>query len=144
MLLRDGVMSCWESNSASSTQNGAPVGAVVEIVADACDSTPISVQQNEDEHFLIVEGTAVSRTAIKHLTPQPAQASPMPYVWRNRSECPLSMLEIPSPGGCEEALRIIAKRGDVDFSALSEKFCIRVVGPMLIEGSNPTIPPPRA
>jgi hypothetical protein len=52
------------------------------------------------------------------------------------------MLEIPSPGGCEEALRIIAKRSDVDFSALSEKFCIRVVGPMLLEGSNPTIPPP--
>jgi mannose-6-phosphate isomerase-like protein (cupin superfamily) len=36
----------------------APVGAVIEIVAGGCDSTPISVHQNEDEHFLIVEGTA--------------------------------------------------------------------------------------
>jgi hypothetical protein len=41
------------------------------------------------------------------------------------------MVAIASPGGCEEILRLIAKGGDIDVMALSEKFGIRIVGPML-------------
>jgi hypothetical protein len=41
------------------------------------------------------------------------------------------MVVIPSPGGCEEILRLIAKGGDIDIMALSEKFGVRNVGPML-------------
>ena len=42
------------------------------------------------------------------------------------------MMVIASPGGCEEALRIIAKGGDIDFAALLMNFNIRNIGPPLL------------
>jgi hypothetical protein len=41
------------------------------------------------------------------------------------------MVVIPSPRGCEETLRLIAKGGDIEIIALLEKFGVRSVGPML-------------
>jgi hypothetical protein len=40
-----------------------------------------------------------------------------------------------SPGGCEEALRIIAKGGDIDLVAVAKKFNVRIVGPPLLQGA---------
>jgi hypothetical protein len=39
----------------------------------------------------------------------------------NLSDSPLRMVVIASPGGIEEILRLIAKGGDIDIMALSEK-----------------------
>ena len=109
--------------------------SVVEIVSDARDGTPMHIHQIEDEHFIILEGTAGIASGDKTLTPQrgrlspSARASPMP--WRNLSGSPLRMVVIASPGGIEEILPLIAKGGDIDIKALSEKFGVRNVGPML-------------
>jgi len=96
------------------------------------------IHQNEDEHFLILEGAA--RIAYGDKTFDAAAGETVtlsrgiPHAWGNASASPLRMVVIPSPGGCEEALRIIAKGGDIDFVA--EKFNIRVIGPPLLRGGN--------
>ena len=119
---------------AAADTNGAY--SVVEIVAETGDSTPMHVHQNEDEHFLILEGSARIAYGDKMLDAAAGEtislSRDIPHAWGNASASPLRMVVIASPGGCEEALRIIAKGGDVDLAALAKKFKIRVVGPPLL------------
>jgi mannose-6-phosphate isomerase-like protein (cupin superfamily) len=109
--------------------------SVVEIVSDHRDGTPIHIHQNEDEHFIILEGTARIASGDKTFDAAAGTAVTLtkgiPQAWCNLSDSPLRMVAIASPGGCEEILRLIAKGGDIDVMALSEKFGIRIVGPML-------------
>lgn len=93
------------------------------------------IHQNEDEHFIILEGTA--RIASGDKTFDAAAGTTVslskgvPHAWCNLSDSPLRMVVIASPGGIEEILRFIAKGGDTGIMALSEKFGVRNIGPML-------------
>ena len=92
---------------------------------------PVSVP-----YFLILEGAA--RIAYGDETFDAAAGETIslrrgvPHAWGNPSAAPLRMVVIASPGGCEEALRIIAKGGDIDFAGLLKKFNIRNIGPPLL------------
>ena len=109
--------------------------SVVEVFSDSRDGTPIHIHQNEDEHFVILEGTA--RIVFGDKTFDAAAGTSVtlskgvPHAWSNPSNSPLRMVVIASPGGIEEILRLIAKGCDIDIMALSEKFGVRNVGPML-------------
>jgi mannose-6-phosphate isomerase-like protein (cupin superfamily) len=109
--------------------------SIVEIVSDARDGTPMHIHQNEDEHFVIVEGTARIASGDKTFDAAAGSAVTLrkgvPHAWCNLSGSPLRMVVIASPGGIEEILPLIAKGGDIDIKALSEKFGVRNVGPML-------------
>src|SRR5258708_17626259 len=76
--------------------------SVVEIVADAVDSTPIHVHQNEDEHFLILEGTAHIAYGDKTFDAAAGTSVTLlrgiPHAWGNPSASPLRMLGIPQSG----------------------------------------------
>jgi mannose-6-phosphate isomerase-like protein (cupin superfamily) len=109
------------------------VYAFVEIVSDPGDGTPMHVHQNEDEHIIVLEGTA--RMAVGDNVFD-AEAGKMvtlprkvPHAWGNRSNSPLRIAVIAFPGGCEEGLRAIARGGDVDLAALAAKIGVSVVGP---------------
>jgi quercetin dioxygenase-like cupin family protein len=111
--------------------------SLVEIVSSPGDSTPMHMHRNEDEHFVILEGTA--RIALGDKTfDAPAGTTislprNIPHAWGNASNSPLRILGICTPGGVEEALRAIA-RGEVsDPVAHSAKFGVEIVGPLLIE-----------
>jgi len=58
----------------------------------------------------------------------------VPHAWCNLSESPLRMLVTFSPGRIEGLFRSIAKGGNIDFAALSEKFGVRIIGPTLVPG----------
>jgi mannose-6-phosphate isomerase-like protein (cupin superfamily) len=87
--------------------------SVVEIVADTRDGTPMHVHQNEDEHILILEGTARivhgDKTFNADAGTSITLSKGIPHAWSNPSNSPLRMVVIASPGGCEEVLRSIAK-----------------------------------
>ena len=87
--------------------------SVVEIVSDHGDGTPIHIHQNEDEHFVILEGTARIASGDKTFDAAAGTAITLskgvPHAWCNPSDSPLRMVVIVSPGGCEEILRFIAK-----------------------------------
>ena len=47
---------------------------MLELIADPRNGVPMQIHQNEDEHFIILEG-CTSPTATKDLTPPPVQRS---------------------------------------------------------------------
>ena len=110
--------------------------SVVEIISQPGDGTPIHIHRNEDEHFIILEGTARflygDKTFDAAAGSSVSASRNIPHAWCNPFNSPFRMLAIASPGGCEEALRVIAKGGDTDLQALAERLRIEVVGPPML------------
>jgi quercetin dioxygenase-like cupin family protein len=107
--------------------------SVTEIVASPGDSTPVHVHQNEDEHLLVVEGTAQVLYGEKTFSAMAGTivslARNVPHAWGNATDTPIRLMITAAPGGCEEALRLIAMGGDqLDLQAIAEKFAITMVG----------------
>jgi quercetin dioxygenase-like cupin family protein len=110
--------------------------SVIEIVSSPGDSTPLHVHHKEDEYAIVLEGVAkiVYGSEVIH-----AQAGTsiclkrgIPHGWGNPTDRPIRILMIASPGGCEEALQIIARGRPVDYEALYERFEISPVGPPIL------------
>ena len=110
--------------------------SLVEIVSSPGDSTSLHIHHNEDEHFVILEGTA--HIALGDRTFDAAAGTAIslprdiPHAWGNASNSPLRILALCTPGGAEQALRVIARGGVSDLAALSAKFGVEIVGPLLI------------
>ena len=121
---------------AATQTNGAY--SVVEVVSQPGDSTPIHVHENEDEHFLILEGTAcIVRGDETFDAPAGATVAlprHIPHAWGNATNSALRMVVTCWPGGCEAILPLIARGGVIDVKALGAKFGIRRVGPPLLGG----------
>jgi quercetin dioxygenase-like cupin family protein len=111
--------------------------SVTEIVSSPGDSTPVHQHENEDEHVLVLEGTARVLYGEKTFDAVPGDFVSLlrgiPHAWGNPTDTPVRLLITATPGGCEEALRMIATGGDdVDVLAIADKFSVRVVGPPLL------------
>jgi mannose-6-phosphate isomerase-like protein (cupin superfamily) len=93
------------------------------------------IHQIEDEHFIILKGTARIASGDKTFDAAAGTAVTLskgvPHAWCNLSGSPLHMVVIATPAGIKEILPLIAKGDDIDIVALSEKFGVRNVGPML-------------
>jgi hypothetical protein len=95
------------------------------------------VHANEDEHFLVLEGTLHVANGNEKLD-IPAGATVtvkkgVPHAWANLGEIPVHFLIIFSPGHIEEMfMEIAAAEGDVALSsAASDRFGTALVGPTL-------------
>ncbi|WP_395682551.1 cupin domain-containing protein [Inquilinus sp.] len=110
------------------------VYSVVEIVSDPGDGTPLHVHQNEDEHFLILEGTARINYGDRTFNAKAGDTATLlrgiPHAWRNAADIPLRMAVTCTPGGVEDVFRIIARGGEIDLPALAAKSKVQVLGPM--------------
>ena len=113
--------------------------ATLELVADPRNGTPMHVHKNEDEHFIVLEGTlhiangdqtsdAPAGTAV-------TVRKGVPHAWCNLSEVPLRMLLVFSPGHIERLFREVAARENDDIAAILDKFGCLIVGPALLEGA---------
>jgi quercetin dioxygenase-like cupin family protein len=109
---------------------------VTEIVSSPGDSTPLHVHRKEDECAVVLEGVAkiVYGNEVIH-----AEAGTsillkrgIPHGWGNPTDKPIRVLMIATPGGCEQALLIIARGGRVDYQAIAEQFEITRVGPPIL------------
>ena len=115
--------------------------SVTEILSSPADSTPVHVHENEDEHVLVVEGTA--RVLCGDLTfdatagTMVSLARGIPHAWGNPTDTPIRLMITAMPGGVEEVLRMIATSGDqLDKLALSNKYAVRLIGPPLLAAGN--------
>ena len=110
--------------------------SVVEIISQPGDGTPVHIHRNEDEHFVILEGTARflcgDRTFDAPAGTSVSGLRNIPHAWCNASDSPFRMVVIVSPGGCEDAVRVIARGGDIDMLKLAASFQIEVVGPPML------------
>src|ERR1700739_198156 len=107
--------------------------SVVEIVAEHGYGTPVHIHENEDEHFVVVDGTASMVNGDQAFEATAGAAISLrkgiPHAWCNRSNSPLRLVITNVPGGIEESLRLSAN--GVDVRAVAEQFAVRVVGPMI-------------
>jgi quercetin dioxygenase-like cupin family protein len=111
--------------------------SVTEIVASPGDSTPVHVHQNEDEYLLVVEGTARILCGVNAFAAPAGTMGSLPrhvpHAWGNPTDTPIRVVVTAAPGGCEEALRLIATAGDqLDLQAIAKKFAVTAVGPPLL------------
>ena len=107
--------------------------SLVEIVSDPGDGTPMHVHETEDEHIAVLDGTARIAYGHKIFDGQAGDVVTLrkgiPHAWGNRSSAPLRIAFLVFPGGCEEALELIASGSPADIPAVAERFRVRVIGP---------------
>jgi quercetin dioxygenase-like cupin family protein len=113
--------------------------SVTEILSSPGDSTPVHLHENEDEHILVVEGTARVLYGDKSFDAAAGTvvslARGIPHAWGNPADAPLRLVITSTPGGVEEMLRLIATSGDqLNLIALADKYAVRLVGPPLLGG----------
>lgn len=109
-----------------------------EFVAEPGNGVPMHIHENEEEHFIIVEGTmrmangdaTLDAIAGTSLTVRKG----VPHAWCNLSDSPVRMLVIFTPGRIEELFRSSAGRSAHDLEALAREYGTRFVGPPLAEG----------
>jgi mannose-6-phosphate isomerase-like protein (cupin superfamily) len=113
--------------------------ATLELVADPRNGTPMHVHKNEDEHFIVLEGTLHiangDQTSDAPAGTTVTVGRGVPHAWCNLSEVPLRMLLVFSPGHIERLFREVAARENDDISAILDKFGCLIVGPALLEGA---------
>ena len=57
----------------------------------------------------------------------------IPHAWGNPTDTPIRLMVTATPGGVEEALRLIATSGDqLDLLAMAARFAVRQIGPALL------------
>ena len=107
--------------------------ALVEIVSKPGDGTTLHVHEKEDEHMLVLEGTARIANGDNRFNAQAGELVSLrrgiPHAWGNRSNSDLRIVMLISPGGCEEILRLIPKTPLAELPALAGWFHIRALGP---------------
>jgi quercetin dioxygenase-like cupin family protein len=112
--------------------------SVTEILSSPGSSTPIHLHQKEDEYLLVVEGMvrvlygeetfeATAGTMVSLLRG-------IQHAWGNHNDIPARVIMTAVPGGCEEALRVIAasSRDELDLQAIAKKYAVTVIGPPLL------------
>ena len=108
--------------------------SVTEFLSSPGSSTPIHLHEKEDEYLLVVEGMvrvlygdktfdATAETMVSLLRG-------IQHAWGNPSDTPVRVIMTAVPGGCEEALRVIAatSRDELDLEALAKKILCQEYG----------------
>jgi mannose-6-phosphate isomerase-like protein (cupin superfamily) len=113
--------------------------SVTEILSNPGDSTPVHFHEKEDEHILVVEGTARVLYGDKIFDARAGTvvslARGIPHAWGNPADTPLRLVITATPAGVEEVLRLIATSGDqLNIVALADKYAVRLIGPPLLAG----------
>jgi quercetin dioxygenase-like cupin family protein len=121
--------------------------SVVELVADPGNGVPMHVHDNEDEHFIVLEGAfhIAIGTGRQDLVAGDSLTVPrgVAHAWCNASKAPVHVLGVFSPAGIEEFFREIAGvRDAVEITAIARHYGTRMTGPPLSETAY-TINAPR-
>jgi mannose-6-phosphate isomerase-like protein (cupin superfamily) len=119
---------------------------VLELVAEPCNGVPMHVHDDEEEHFIIVEGTARMANGSKTLDVTAGSAvtvnKGIPHAWCNRTDAPLRMLVIFTPGRIKGLFRAIAaNKGEDDVIAIANAYGTRMIGPPLRDGIYTALTP---
>ena len=120
--------------------------SMFEFLVDPRNGVPKHIHKNEDEHFIILEGSLHIAVGDKVLDAAAGTsvtvARGVPHAWCNLAEAPVRMLAVYSPGHIEEFFKAIAaRRSNDELPALAEKFGLVSAGPTLREGIYSIISP---
>jgi mannose-6-phosphate isomerase-like protein (cupin superfamily) len=112
--------------------------SMLEVVADPRNGVPMHVHDNEEEHFIILEGKALIANGDNRVEVGAGSSITIgrgtPHAWCNLCEdVPLRMLVLFSPGGLEELFRRNAGAEPAEMIALADKLGTRITGPALFD-----------
>jgi quercetin dioxygenase-like cupin family protein len=121
--------------------------SMLEVVADPRNGVPMHIHDNEEEHFIILEGKALVANGESRAEVTAGSSitigKGVPHAWCNPSEdTPLRMLVLFTPGGLEELFRRNAGTEPADMIALADTLGTRITGPALLDNIY-TISSPR-
>lgn len=106
--------------------------SLVEVVSEPGDGTPMHVHELEDEHIAVLDGTVRIAYGDRVFDGQPGDVVTLrkgiPHAWGNRSNVPLRIAVLVSPGGIEEILSLIANGNQANIPALAERFHVQIIG----------------
>jgi mannose-6-phosphate isomerase-like protein (cupin superfamily) len=119
---------------------------MLELIADPRNGVPMHIHQNEDEHFVVLEGSLHVANGDKRFD-APAGTTVtikkgVPHAWCNLMGAPLRMLVVFSPGNIEDLFKATAARESDDIATLAAKYGTLLVGPPLLEEIH-TVTSPR-
>jgi mannose-6-phosphate isomerase-like protein (cupin superfamily) len=119
---------------------------MLELAADRRNGVPMHIHQNEDEHFIILEGMLhVANGKQRFDAPAGTTVTVnkgVAHAWCNLQDTPLRMLVVFSPGDIEGLFKATAARETDDIAALAAKYGTLLVDPALLEEIH-TITSPR-
>ena len=113
---------------------------MLEIEADPQNGVPLHAHDNEEEHFIVVEGTV--QIAVGGRTQDvPAGASVtvgkgVHHAWCNLTDSPVRFIVVFTPGRIEGLFRAVAARQVDDIEVLASSYGTRIVGPTLHASLN--------
>jgi quercetin dioxygenase-like cupin family protein len=99
---------------------------------------PLHTHDNEEEHFIVLEGTV--QVAVEGKTQDfPAGTSVTisrgtPHAWCNLTDSVVRLIVIFTPGRIEEMFRAIAAKQIDDVESFARSYGTRIVGPALHPG----------
>jgi mannose-6-phosphate isomerase-like protein (cupin superfamily) len=120
-----------------STEQAAGSYCCLETIAQNGTGSPIHIHHNEDEHFLILEGTAHLLLGEEKIDVPAGQTITLPrgvpHAWSNKSDVPLRMIALFNPGKFDQ-LCVEMAEGAIDTSDMSilrTRFGLELLGPKL-------------
>jgi quercetin dioxygenase-like cupin family protein len=122
------------------TTSGDTGGAylILEIEADPQIGVPLHAHDNEEEHFIVVEGTV--QIAVGGKTQDYSAGSSVtvgrgvPHAWCNLTGSPVRFVVIFTPGRIEGLFRAVAAKEIDDVKAFASSYGTRIIGPPLHPG----------
>jgi mannose-6-phosphate isomerase-like protein (cupin superfamily) len=121
---------------------------ILEVIADPRNGVPLHVHSNEEEHFVVLEGSVHLRNGDQNLELSAGQAATVkrgtPHAWANLSGDIVRMLIIFSPGHIEKTFRLIASLEGGDLDAIlesNESDGAMIVGPPPFDGVYTVLAP---
>ena len=122
------------------------VYSMLEVVADPWNGVPMHVHDNEEEHFIILEGKALVANGDSRAEVDAGSSITIgrgvPHAWCNPSEeARLRMLVLFTPGGLEELFRSNAGAEPAAMVALADKLGTRITGPALFDDLHTILSP---
>jgi quercetin dioxygenase-like cupin family protein len=111
---------------------------ILEVEADPQIGVPLHIHDNEEEHFIVVEGTAQIAVGGKKQD-FPAGSSVtvgkgVPHAWCNLTDSLVRLIVIFTPGRIEGLFRAVATKTVDDVEAFASSYGTRIVGPTLHSG----------
>lgn len=111
---------------------------ILEIEADPRIGVPLHVHDNEEEHFIVIEGAlqiAVGgKTQDFGAGTSVTVGKGVPHAWCNLTESPVRFMVIFTPGRIEGLFRSVAAKEVDDVEAFVGSYGTRIVGPPLHPG----------
>jgi quercetin dioxygenase-like cupin family protein len=117
--------------TSSSDTSGAYL--TLEVEADPRIGVPLHTHDNEEEHFIVVEGTVQIAVGAKTQDFPPGTSvtvgKGIPHAWCNLTDSRVRFIVIFTPGRIEGMFRAVAAKEVEDVEAFARSYGTRIIGP---------------